>query len=79
MKDRLSSLDVPLVIAIMGCEVNGPGEASEADIGLACGNGVGLLFTGGLVIRKVREEDMVGALVNAAQEMAAGRQEKSDG
>jgi len=79
VRDRLFSLDVPLVIAIMGCEVNGPGEASEADIGLACGNGVGLLFSGGRVVRKVRDEDMVGALVEAAQEMAAGRHEKLDG
>ncbi|HOL52594.1 MAG TPA: flavodoxin-dependent (E)-4-hydroxy-3-methylbut-2-enyl-diphosphate synthase [Bacillota bacterium] len=79
VKDGLSHLDAPLVVAIMGCEVNGPGEASEADVGLACGNGVGLIFSGGRVVRKVREAEMVGALVEAAESMAANRHEKSHG
>jgi (E)-4-hydroxy-3-methylbut-2-enyl-diphosphate synthase len=46
-------LRVPLTVAVMGCTVNGPGEAKEADIGLACGRGHGVIFKGGKVLRKV--------------------------
>jgi (E)-4-hydroxy-3-methylbut-2-enyl-diphosphate synthase len=46
-------LRVPLTVAVMGCTVNGPGEAKEADIGLACGRGGGVIFKGGKVLRKV--------------------------
>lgn len=53
----------PIKIAVMGCEVNGPGEARDADVGLACGRGVGLLMRGGKVLKKVSEEDMVEELV----------------
>jgi len=51
-------------IAIMGCAVNGPGEAKESDIGLACGKGFGILFAKGEVIRKVSESEMVVALLS---------------
>jgi (E)-4-hydroxy-3-methylbut-2-enyl-diphosphate synthase len=47
-------LRVPLTVAVMGCTVNGPGEAKEADIGLACGRGGGVIFRKGKVLRKVR-------------------------
>jgi len=47
----------------MGCAVNGPGEARRADIGLAGGNGEGLIFREGKIIRKVKEEDMVDELI----------------
>jgi len=50
-------------IAIMGCVVNGPGEAKEADIGLAAGDGIGLIFKKGEIIKKVKEEEMVEALI----------------
>lgn len=53
----------PLKIAIMGCVVNGPGEASEADIGIAGGKGVGLLFKKGKIIKKVAEIDLVKTLL----------------
>ena len=46
----------------MGCVVNGPGEAREADLGIAGGKGVGLLFKKGEIIRKVKEEDLLSAL-----------------
>jgi (E)-4-hydroxy-3-methylbut-2-enyl-diphosphate synthase len=55
-----------LTVAVMGCEVNGPGEAREADVGLAVGPGGGWLFAGGEKIRKVREDEFVAAVVAEA-------------
>ena len=55
----------PLTVAVMGCEVNGPGEAKEADYGIANGKGQGLLFKEGNVIGKYKEEEIVGVLVEA--------------
>jgi (E)-4-hydroxy-3-methylbut-2-enyl-diphosphate synthase len=60
---QLAHIETPLVVAIMGCVVNGPGEAKEADIGIAGGKGVGLLFKKGEVIAKVKEEEWVQRLV----------------
>jgi (E)-4-hydroxy-3-methylbut-2-enyl-diphosphate synthase len=57
----------PLQIAIMGCPVNGPGEARGADVGIAAGKGVALLFRKGKVLRKVKEAEMVGALLEEAE------------
>ena len=59
---RLSRVNAPISVAVMGCVVNGPGEARDADIGIACGKGQGLLFAGGEPIRKVSEEHMVDEL-----------------
>jgi (E)-4-hydroxy-3-methylbut-2-enyl-diphosphate synthase len=59
----------PLTVAIMGCVVNGPGEAKEADIGIAGGKGVGILFKKGKVIRKLKEKDFVLVLLNEIQKM----------
>lgn len=53
----------PLKVAIMGCVVNGPGEAREADVGIAGGKGVGLLFRRGKIIKKVKEEEMINVLI----------------
>lgn len=66
VEEKLSNLTKPLKIAVMGCEVNGPGEAKQADLGIAGGNGVGLIFRKGKVIRKVAEEELVNALVAEA-------------
>jgi len=63
ISQRIAHITVPMSIAIMGCAVNGPGEAKESDIGLACGKGFGLLFAKGEVIRKVSENEMMGALL----------------
>jgi len=52
----------------MGCMVNGPGEAKEADLGIAGGKGVGVLFRKGRVIKKVREKDFASALVKEIKE-----------
>lgn len=66
---RLRSIDKPLKVAVMGCVVNGPGEAREADIGIAGGKGFGLLFKKGEIIKKVSEEKMVEELMDHIQEM----------
>ncbi|MGB4266777.1 MAG: flavodoxin-dependent (E)-4-hydroxy-3-methylbut-2-enyl-diphosphate synthase, partial [Limnochordia bacterium] len=63
---RLSHLTKPIKIAVMGCEVNGPGEARDADLGIAGGSGVGLIFRKGKIIRKIKEEELVDALVEEA-------------
>jgi (E)-4-hydroxy-3-methylbut-2-enyl-diphosphate synthase len=63
-------IDVPLRVAVMGCVVNGPGEAREADIGVAAGNGKGQIFRRGETIATVQESDIVEAIVHYATEMA---------
>lgn len=63
VEERTRDLSLPVKIAVMGCVVNGPGEASDADIGVACGNGVGVLFGHGKVIRKVDQGQIVDALI----------------
>jgi (E)-4-hydroxy-3-methylbut-2-enyl-diphosphate synthase len=55
----LSKIKKPLKIAVMGCPVNGPGEAKEADLGLACGKGYGLIFKNGVIIKKAAGKDML--------------------
>jgi (E)-4-hydroxy-3-methylbut-2-enyl-diphosphate synthase len=60
---RLQSVDRDITVAVMGCVVNGPGEAREADFGIAGGKGEGLLFRHGEVVRKVPEDELADALV----------------
>jgi len=64
---RVARWPEPLQIAVMGCPVNGPGEAREADVGIAAGKGVALLFRKGKVLRKVKETEMVAALLEEAE------------
>mgnify|MGYP000207139531 FL=1 len=59
---RLRGCAKPITVAVMGCVVNGPGEASGADVGIAGGNGEGLLFARGKILRKVPQEQLVDAL-----------------
>lgn len=66
---RLHDLPKPLTIAVMGCVVNGPGEAREADLGIAGGKGQGLLFCKGEVLRKVPQNELADALVAEAWKM----------
>lgn len=66
VEEKLAHLTKPLTIAIMGCPVNGPGEAREADLGIAGGQGVGLIFRKGEIIRRVAEDELVEALVEEA-------------
>ncbi len=59
---RLRELDTPIKVAVMGCVVNGPGEARDADVGVAAGKGVGLVFRHGEPVRKVPESQIIDAL-----------------
>ena len=59
---RLEGITEPITVAVMGCVVNGPGEAREADVGLSGGIGEGLIFRKGEVLRKVPEEKLVNEL-----------------
>ena len=63
--DRLNG---SIRIAVMGCVVNGPGEARESDIGVACGKGKGVLFAGGKIVKTVREEDIADEIMKMAEE-----------
>ena len=62
-------MDKDIKIAVMGCAVNGPGEARDADIGIAGGNGEGLIFKKGEIFRKVKQEDIVSALMHEIENM----------
>jgi (E)-4-hydroxy-3-methylbut-2-enyl-diphosphate synthase len=66
-------LTVPLRVAVMGCVVNGPGEAREADLGIASGNGLGFIVVKGEVVAKVPEAELVDALMDQARALAAER------
>ena len=70
-QDALSALQIPLQVAVMGCVVNGPGEARHADLGIAAGRHRGHLFIRGKIIRVVPEDEMVEALVDEAKKIAA--------
>jgi len=70
---RLLSIKSPLKVAIMGCVVNGPGEAKEADVGIAGGKGFGILFKKGKIVRKVEEKNLVSVLLGEVEKMSKGR------
>lgn len=67
----LEGLEVPLRVAVMGCVVNGPGEAREADLGVASGNGKGQIFVKGEVVKTVPESKIVETLIEEAMRIAA--------
>jgi len=69
--DGLEGVTVPLRVAVMGCVVNGPGEAREADLGVASGNGKGQIFVRGRVIKTVPESEIVATLIDEANRLAA--------
>ncbi|MDD7813953.1 flavodoxin-dependent (E)-4-hydroxy-3-methylbut-2-enyl-diphosphate synthase [Mycobacterium sp. CSUR Q5927] len=75
----LEGLDVPLRVAVMGCVVNGPGEAREADLGVASGNGKGQIFVKGEVIKTVPEAQIVETLIEEALRLAAEMGATGDG
>ncbi len=68
-EERLKGCHKPITVAIMGCVVNGPGEAREADIGIAGGEGVGLIFKKGEIIRKVPEECLLDELMKEIEQL----------
>lgn len=63
ISERLKDVTAPISVAVMGCAVNGPGEAADADLGVACGRGQALLFAHGKIIGKVPEDEIVEALM----------------
>ena len=69
VETRLRSVHKPITVAVMGCVVNGPGEAKEADIGIAGGDGCGLLFKKGEIIRKVDEAQLLDALMEEIERL----------
>lgn len=66
LEKKLNGIRKPLKISVLGCSVNGPGEARESDIGIAAGKGGGLLFINGEIVRKVKENEIVDAVYEAA-------------
>ena len=77
LKARTRDLEAPITVAIMGCVVNGPGEAKEADVGVAAGRGHGVLFRRGRAVRKVPESKLLEALVDEIEALASERSPKT--
>ncbi len=73
---RLSAIRAPLRVALMGCMVNGPGEAKEADIGIACGRGAGVLFKKGLLVRRIDEKTIADEIVREVKKMSGEKRKK---
>jgi (E)-4-hydroxy-3-methylbut-2-enyl-diphosphate synthase len=69
LEQKLAHIDKYLKVAVMGCVVNGPGEAKEADIGIAGGKGVGLIFKKGEIFKKVKESELENELINEINEL----------
>jgi (E)-4-hydroxy-3-methylbut-2-enyl-diphosphate synthase len=69
VETRLMDIQKPLKVAVMGCVVNGPGEAREADIGIAGGKGVGILFKHGKVVKKLKERELFSTLMKELKKM----------
>ncbi len=73
----ITHIDQYVKVAVMGCVVNGPGEAAEADVGVACGKGIGLIFARGEIMKRVREEEIVRELVTWVERIT--RERKREG
>lgn len=67
VEQALQQVQCPIKVAVMGCAVNGPGEAKDADFGVACGDGVGLIFAKGEILKKVSESEIVPTLLEFIQ------------
>jgi (E)-4-hydroxy-3-methylbut-2-enyl-diphosphate synthase len=67
LEKRLGGRKTPVKISVLGCVVNGPGEAREADIGIAAGNGKGVIFRNGEIVKNVLEHEMVDALMEEVE------------
>ncbi len=76
VEEHIQRIKTPLKVAVMGCVVNGPGEAKEADIGLAGGNGVGIIFKKGQLYKKVPEDQLLAVFIDELDAMARERSEK---
>lgn len=73
VEKKLSSIAKPIKVAVMGCVVNGPGEAKDADLGIAGGKGEGLLFRKGKIVRKISEENLIQELFQEIDKIAASK------
>jgi (E)-4-hydroxy-3-methylbut-2-enyl-diphosphate synthase len=73
LKRRTRGIATPLTVAVMGCIVNGPGEAEEADLGIAAGKGHGVLFRRGETVRKMPEAELLDALLGEIEKMTGGK------
>ncbi|MCK5174288.1 MAG: flavodoxin-dependent (E)-4-hydroxy-3-methylbut-2-enyl-diphosphate synthase, partial [Planctomycetes bacterium] len=62
VEERLQKVEKTIKVAVMGCVVNGPGEAKDADVGIACGKGRGIIFRKGEQVRTVGEADFLGGV-----------------
>ncbi|MBU1299965.1 MAG: flavodoxin-dependent (E)-4-hydroxy-3-methylbut-2-enyl-diphosphate synthase [Bacteroidetes bacterium] len=71
LEDKLAGEKKPVKIAVLGCVVNGPGEASEADIGIAAGKGVAILYRKGEMIKKIKEEEIVSTILEEVKNFKA--------
>ena len=67
VEERLLKIDRPVKVAVMGCVVNGPGEARDADVGIACGKGRGVIFKKGEKVAVVEEKDFLEALMKEVE------------
>ncbi|RMH31948.1 MAG: flavodoxin-dependent (E)-4-hydroxy-3-methylbut-2-enyl-diphosphate synthase [Nitrospirae bacterium] len=79
LERRLSHITTPLTVSVLGCVVNGIGEGKEADIGIAGGQGVGILFKHGKLVRKVPSEELMETLIQEVELMAKERASEQDG
>jgi (E)-4-hydroxy-3-methylbut-2-enyl-diphosphate synthase len=73
---KLQTMESSLKVAVMGCVVNGPGEAREADIGIAGGHGVGILFKKGEIYKKVAEADLLPVFLEELEKLEAEHKHK---
>lgn len=78
VEKRLAKIDFPIQVAVMGCAVNGPGEAREADVGIAGGKGIGLVFRKGEIVARVPEEKLVDALFQEIAELKECKQNEDE-
>jgi len=73
VEKKVKTVTYPLTVAIMGCVVNGPGEAREADLGIAGGKRVGVLFRKGEIVKKIKEKDFLDVLLREIRKMIVDR------
>ena len=73
IEKRLAHIEEPVTVAVMGCVVNGPGEAMEADVGVAGGDGVGLIYVKGEIVKKVKQEDAAQAVIEEVMKVLKER------
>tara|TARA_B100000315_G_scaffold259888_1_gene317878 strand:- start:1786 stop:2919 length:1134 start_codon:yes stop_codon:yes gene_type:complete len=77
LERRLAHIKEPITVSVLGCVVNGIGEGKEADIGIAGGQGVGILFKEGKLVRKIKADDLEECLINEVEALASSRQKQS--